>query len=344
VPPFELCVFAVQIKCFHNCKAHSAHSDNAAKFPQVLPRAADIPLDTFDRLPRFTLVEEIPVTNRKLYRIMLEVEAFPGMPTTAAKLLPLLENSDSTASEIESILRYDPGLTANILKLTNSAYFGIPTRVSSIKQAIVLLGWKRLLQVVMTICMSPLMKNAIPGYDLPRVALWQHSIAVSVAAEILVKALKIPDADEVFTAALLHDVGKLILGGFVKEDLKQIESMVLKGITFDVAETMVLGTNHAEVGGQILQKWSFPADLVNAVQWHHDPELCDQGCTLSDVVHVANTLGLMTGFGKVEEQLFDIEPFGPVADRLGLTLEDLEAMARQTSEGIIRLSDIWGLR
>jgi putative nucleotidyltransferase with HDIG domain len=268
---------------------------------------------------------------------MLEIEAFPGMPTTAAKLLPLLDNAESTASEIESILKYDPGLTANILKLTNSAFFGIPTKVSSVKQAIVMLGWKRLLQVVMTICMSPLMKKTIPGYDLSGGALWRHSIAVSVASEILVKALKIPDADEVFTAALLHDVGKLVLGGFVKEDLKQIETMVMKGISFDVAESMVLGTNHAEIGGKILNKWSFPAELVNAVQWHHDPESCEKSCILSDIVHVANTLGLMTDFGKVEKGLV-IEPVGPVADRLGLNADDLEAMARQTSAGVKKMS------
>lgn len=262
------------------------------------------------------------------------------MPTTAAKLLPLLENTDSSAAEIESILKYDPGLTANILKLTNSAYFGIPTRISSVRQAIVLLGWKRLMQVVMTICMSPLMNKTIPGYDLPRGALWQHSIAVSVAAEILVNALKIPDADEVFTAALLHDVGKLVLGGFVKEDLPQIEEMVTKGITFDVAESMVLGTNHAEIGGQILDKWSFPSELVSAVQWHHDPESCEESCNLSDIVHVANTMGIMTGFGKIDQELA-LEHFGPVADRLGLAPEHLEEMARQTAARVKKLMTSW---
>jgi putative nucleotidyltransferase with HDIG domain len=280
------------------------------------------------------------VTNRKIYRIMLKVESFPGMPSTAAKLLPLMDDADSTASEIESILKYDPGLTANILKLTNSAYFGIPTQVSSVKQAIVLLGWKRLMQVVMTICMSPLMNRTIPGYDLPRGALWQHSIAVSVAAEILVQALKIPDADEVFTAALLHDVGKLILGGFVKKDLAHIEDMVTKGITFDVAESMVLGTNHAEIGGQILNKWSFPTELVSAVQWHHDPESCEEHCNLSDIVHVANTMGLMTGFGKIDQDLA-LEHFSPVADRLGLAPDGLEKMARQTSARVKKLMVTW---
>ena len=271
---------------------------------------------------------------------MLKVEAFPGMQATAAKLLPLLDNPDSTPSEVENIVKYDPGLTANILKLTNSAYFGIPTRISSVRQAIVLLGWKRLLQVVMTICMSPLMNKTIPGYDLPRGALWQHSVAVSVAAEILVKALRIPDADEVFTAALLHDVGKLILGGFVKEDLQQIEDMVTKGITFDVAESMVLGTNHAEIGGQILDKWSFPSELVSAVQWHHDPESCEESCNLSDIVHVANTMGIMTGYGKIDQDLA-IEHFGPVADRLGLAPENLEEMAQQTAARVKRLMTSW---
>jgi len=274
---------------------------------------------------------------------MLEIEAFPGMPVTATKLLPLLENADSSTSEIESILKYDPGLTANILKLTNSAYFGIPTQVSSVKQAIILLGWKRLLQVVMTICMSPLMQKTIPGYDMPRGELWKHSIAVSVAAEILVKTLKIRDADEVFTSALLHDVGKLILGSFVKEDLEQIEAMVMKGISFDVAESMVLGTNHAEIGGQILRKWSFPIELVNAVQWHHDPESCKQSCTLSDIVHVANTIGLMTGYGKVEKEPA-IEPIGPVTDRLGLKADDIEDISRQTAAGVEKLSGLWELQ
>ena len=196
------------------------------------------------------------------------------------------------------------------------------------------------MQVVTTICMSPLMKKAVPGYDLRSGELWRHSIAVSVAAELLVKALKIPDADEVFTAGLLHDVGKLILGSFVKKDLAQIQAMVTKGISFDVAESMVLGTNHAEVGGQILHKWSFPAELVNAVQRHHDPESCENTCILSDIVHVANTVGLMTGFGKAEEGI-DIEPFGPVVERLGLKANHLEAIAQQTSEEIKKLSVIW---
>ena len=130
---------------------------------------------------------------------MAQVKSFPGMPANSAKLLNMLKDPDSSAAEIEDVLKYDPGMTANILKLTNSAYFGIPTKVSSVKQAVVLLGWKRLLQLVMTLCMSTVMKKAVPGYDLSHGELWRHSVAVSVAAELVVKALRIPGADEVFT-------------------------------------------------------------------------------------------------------------------------------------------------
>jgi putative nucleotidyltransferase with HDIG domain len=279
------------------------------------------------------------VKQEKVTRIMAQVKAFPGMPGTSAKLLKLLKDPESSAVQIEEILKHDPGLTANILKLTNSAYFGIPSKVSSVKQAIVLLGWKRLLQLVMTMCMSTVMKKPLPGYDLPHGELWRHSVAVSVAAELVVKALKITGADEVFTAALLHDIGKLILGGFVQDDLHQIQEMVAKGIAFEVAEFIVLGTDHARIGARILEKWSFPSNLVNAVSWHHDPETCENHCTFSDIVHVANILGLMSGCGKGSNGM-EAQAANPVIQRLGLKPSDLEILAEETQQGVNKLADL----
>ena len=277
--------------------------------------------------------------EEKLSHIMTQVKSFPGMPATAARLMPLLQNPDASASKIEDILKYDPGLTANILKLTNSAYFGLPSRVSSVRQAIMLLGWKRLLQLVMTMCMSALMKKPVPGYDLPRGELWRHSVAVSVAADLLVKSLSISDADEVFTAALLHDIGKLVLGDYVQEDLEKIEGMVTKGISFEVAEFVVLGTNHATIGARILQNWSLPQELVNAVSWHHDPENCNHYCMLSDVVHIANIVGRRVGFGKGRDRQA-LEPSLEVAERLGVNQGHIDALAEQTLQEVGKLTDI----
>jgi len=276
--------------------------------------------------------------EEKIQRIMAQVKAFPGMPATAIKLQKILKDPDSTAAQIEEVLRYDAGLTANILKLTNSAYFGIPSKVSSVKQAIVLLGWKRLLQLVMTMCMSTVMKKPVAGYDLPQGELWRHSLAVSVAAETVVKALKIPEAEEVFTAALLHDVGKLVLGGFVKDELAQINALVAKDMPFEVAEYIVIGTDHAEIGGRILKQWDFPEGIVNAIGWHHSPETCENHCTLSDIVHLADTIGLRTGFGREPSGII-VEPSAAVTDRLGLSSVDLEVLLEQTVAGINKLSD-----
>jgi putative nucleotidyltransferase with HDIG domain len=279
------------------------------------------------------------VKAEKIAKILKEVKSFPGMPATAAKLMPLLQNPDTSTSQIEDIVKYDPGLTANILKLSNSAYFGLPSKVSSIRQAIMLMGWKRLLQLVMTMCMSALMKKPIPGYDLPQGELWRHSVAVSVGADTLVKSLSLSNADEAFTAALLHDIGKLILGEFVHQDLDKIMQMVDKGITFEVAEFIVIGTNHADVGARILQSWSLPQELVNAVSWHHDPERCQNHCLISDVVHIANILGVMAGYGKGREVVV-IEPSFEVADRLGLNKNSIEKLAAKTLEGVNKLSEI----
>ena len=101
----------------------------------------------------------------------------------------MLDNPATSAAEIEEVLRYDPGLTANILKLSNSAYFGFASQVGSVHQAVVLLGAKRLMQVVTATCVNAIMDQPVDGYGLVSGDLWQHAIAVSVAAEILVREL-----------------------------------------------------------------------------------------------------------------------------------------------------------
>jgi putative nucleotidyltransferase with HDIG domain len=279
------------------------------------------------------------VDKDNLRRILRQVKSFPGMPTTAAKLLPLLREPDSSVARIEALIQYDPGLTANLLKLTNSAYFGLPSRISSVRQAILLLGRKRLLQIVTTMCMSGLMKKPVPGYDLPQGGLWRHSVAVAVAADRLVRSLKIAQADEAFTAGLLHDIGKMVLGEYVREDLPNIQQMVAKGISFEVAEYMVLGTNHSDIGARILQSWSMPAELVNAVAWHHDPEQCENACQLGDLVHVANIAvrGLDHGTAVSEPSA---EATFKAIERLGLHPGDLAALTEQARQEMVKLEDI----
>ena len=274
-------------------------------------------------------------------KIASVVKSFPGMPGTALKLLAMIDDPAMRVSQIEKILRQDPGLTANVLRLANSAYFGIPSKVGSIRQAVILLGLKRLIQMVIAACVSAIMDKPVPGYDLPPGELWRHSIAVSVAAEGLVKELKVDAGEEIFTAALLHDVGKLVLGEFVKDDFKQIETAVSDGIAFETAETIVLGTNHADIGAQILTNWSLPDEIVNAVRWHHAPEKAQQTSTMLDIVHVANFMSMMIGVGIGRDGL-QHQPSVEVTDRLGLEPYHLEKVASQTMQWVNELSEVLG--
>jgi putative nucleotidyltransferase with HDIG domain len=265
----------------------------------------------------------------RLEKIASMIKTFPGMPGAALKLLALVDESDVTVQQIEGILMQDAGLTANLLKLANSAYFGIPSKVGSVRQAVILLGLKRLVQMVIAACTNAIMGRSVPGYDLPAGELWRHSLAVSVAAEGLVRELKMQAAEEIFTVALLHDVGKLILGQFVQDDYGKIERALAQGLPFETAEAMVLGTDHAAIGAEVLSKWSLPADIVHAVRWHHAPEKAERVNTMLDVVHVANVLCLMIGIGVGRMGLHH-EPSTAVTTRLGLGTAHLEKVASQT--------------
>ena len=282
--------------------------------------------------------EKKPFKAKIPEKIMDEVSSFPSMPKAGVKLRVLLVKNDVSVEEIEGILRHDPGLATNVLRLANSAFFGLRTKVSTLKHAVTLLGIRRFSQIAVSACMSKTMDNAVEGYGLSPGALWLHSIAVSTTAEALAKHKKLAETDDVFTPALLHDMGKLILGKFLNEESQKFESLVAEGIPLDVAENMILGTDHAEIGALILTKWSFPSDIVDTVRWHHNPEVLKVSKLQPEIVYLANLLCQSSVDGdSVDEKL--IMPSSVVLDRLGIKLEQYEKFAEKAQNWMKKLSD-----
>jgi putative nucleotidyltransferase with HDIG domain len=222
--------------------------------------------------------------------------------------------------------------------LANSAFFGIPAQVTTLKHAVVLLGVKRFSSIAVAACMNKKMDTAVEGYGLSPGELWLHSIAVSTTAEALAKNRKLDETNDFFTPALLHDLGKLVLGKFVKAEQPKIDSLVVKGVPFDIAEKEVLKTDHAEIGALILSKWSFPVDLINAVRWHHNPEGLENSNLHTEIVYLANLMCHSNGDSESDEEQLNM-PYSSVLDRLHIETEQYEVFAEKARNWMKKLSD-----
>jgi len=285
------------------------------------------------------LSEEGKVTDKDIPGPIIEkVSSFPSMPRAAFKLRELLAKEDVAVDEIVEILRHDPGLSTNVLRLANSAFFGVPRKVGNLKQAVTLLGVKRFAQIAVSASMSKAMETAVEGYDLSPGELWIHSIAVSRTAEVLARHKKFAETNDVFTPALLHDMGKLVLGQFVKEERQNLEPIMSTGVSLDVAENMVLGTDHAEIGALILARWSFPDDIVNAVRWHHNPERNKNATTKSDMTYLSNLMCQPRGDSDSAGG-HSVVPSPAVVERLGIKVDQYEIIEAKTQSWMVKLSD-----
>ncbi|HIJ65863.1 MAG TPA: HDOD domain-containing protein [Candidatus Hydrogenedentes bacterium] len=230
--------------------------------------------------------------------VLSTLRAVPEMPIAVTKLIRLLEEPDVDINDIIKAIELDPGLTSNVLRLANSAYFGGPRTIGSLRDAIVRLGTNRVFQLVMASAISPLARPSVKGYDFPPGELLSHSIATAICTEQLAEVLGLKTPGHAFTAALLHDLGKIVLGTFIEVDARPISALASeRNVSFEVAEKEVLGIDHAEVGEMLLDSWNLPHEITAVARWHHEPGEYDGDRLTVDMVHVANRLAIESGIG-----------------------------------------------
>ncbi|HOE66789.1 MAG TPA: HDOD domain-containing protein [Candidatus Hydrogenedentes bacterium] len=232
------------------------------------------------------------------HQIEREIDAVPALPGASAEALQLVQRPDVSVAELTKAIAFDPGLTANVLRLANSAYYGKGRSIGSLQEATVRLGMRCVEQLVVTAAVTPYARNPLQGYDLPAGDLLRHSTLTAVVALELAEAIRKTPPPRAFTAALLHDLGKIVLGTFVKVDAAPILQLVAQEKKrFHDAEREVLGIDHAEAGALLLQRWSLPLEIVDAVRWHHDPGLCSETSLILDLVHAADAVSMSSGVG-----------------------------------------------
>jgi putative nucleotidyltransferase with HDIG domain len=274
--------------------------------------------------------------------ILSQVKGVPSLPAVVLKLREYLRDPEVNFGDLAKVIEYDPGLTANVLQLANSAYFGWAREISSVKEAITRLGTKRIFQMVLCMSVAPLVRKPVRGYELDAESLWQHSIATAICAEQLALKLKLPEVTDAFTVGLLHDVGKVVLGTFVEIDDEPIREIVeLDRLGFDEAERMVLGIDHAEVAGVLLQEWNLPEQVAAAARWHHDPRRSEPDHQrLTDLVHVADLLCMKIGWGLGSEGLqYRLDE--DAADRLQVRIGAAEDVVLKVIQGMDELQALF---
>ncbi len=275
-------------------------------------------------------------------QILASANRLPTISRVAIQLTKLIRDPDASASDFESVIRGDPALGAELLRLANSALFQLPREVKSIRQAVALIGTRRLLDMATTAAMSSTITGPLPGYDVPAADFFCHCAAVAVIGERLAHELKMAVPDLVFVAGLLHDIGKLAVGQFVGQDQQAIFQR-LKSPDEDLihAERTVLGIDHAQVGAALAHRWDLPAEVERAAAHHHDPDSIAGGDPIVDLVHAADVLAHMLGYGADIGGL--ARRLAPNAvHRLGVKVQRIEAVAAATADDIAELTRIYG--
>lgn len=226
-----------------------------------------------------------------LESLLGQVKELPSLPEIYIRVSELLDNDDSTAKQIGETVQTDPSITSRILKMVNSAYFGLPHRVSTISQAVSLLGRQRLKQMLMGSILEGLFRN-VNSNDFPMQDFWQHSIKTAIIAKHLAMQNEyIIDHDTLFTAGLLHDIGRLVIEGGIPGHLADVEKLVKsKRIGVVQAEIEVLGFAHTDVSEALLQKWGLPELLIHCVKNHHEENHEGPSANASRIIYLANQL------------------------------------------------------
>lgn len=249
----------------------------------------------------------------------------PPFPKVAMQVMKMLGDPKVQPKDLAEVIRYDAAITANLLKTCNAAYFGLPRKVSSLDEALVLLGQDALKDIIIASSSARFYKGEAggAGYQLEQGELWKHSVATAIMAKSIAPHFKGIDPGTAFTTGLLHDIGKRFLSSFVASDFQKImDRTYIDGLSFMAAEHEILGMDHAELGSMIMQKWEFSEEMIQAVRFHHDPQALSKD-PLTALIAIANTLIISLGVGVGADGLSGAMQ-GEGLKRFGITSLELD--------------------
>ncbi len=259
--------------------------------------------------------------------IVSQIDQLEPIPPIAGQILALAEDSDTSISDIAELIMNDPGMTANLLRTCNSAYFGLNRKVDSVREAIGFVGLDYIVQLVMLNSVSKNFSKPSTGYGLGEGQLWRHAVAAAHIAKSLAERFGFKSSRHLlYTAALIKDIGKLILGRFVAFSYEEINILVhSKGFSFNDAEKQIIGMSHEELGALVGEKWKFSDRLTFMIRHHHLTDEDARNDDQTSLVYLSDIVCMMMGIGTGADGLC-YRFYGDVLRRMNLTEADLQAI------------------
>lgn len=254
-------------------------------------------------------------------------------------MISLTDDPNSTAKDLNDVISQDQSLTASVLRLANSAYYGFPRRISTVTEAIILLGFNAIRGLVLAASVHDVLNREMSGYALGQGELWRHSYACGIGARIIARRVKFPIIDQAFTAGLLHDIGKVVLNFFLQDVYQEVTRRIEKEkVPFMVAEATVLGFDHAAVGARVAEAWNLPVELAEPIAYHHQPMAAPNHRRLAAIVHVSDAICIMMGIGLgIDGLCYPLDP--QALELLELDQAAVEQVMSQLADGLVDWQD-----
>lgn len=229
--------------------------------------------------------------RKEVKKKLRRLEGLPTLPPIIQRLNQMIDDERTSLGQIAEVIEKDQVITTKVLRLANSAFYGFPKKVSTVQQAMILLGINVLKILIMTSSIFEIIHKEDVG-------LWEHSVGVAACSKIVAEKIGVNDPQEIATAGLLHDLGRVIIKVAFKEEYKRILELISQEVDPLYAEKEVLGIDHAEIGAFLMQQWNLPERLVEAVASHHNLENTKKYRKEASILHLSDVLVHARGYGK----------------------------------------------
>jgi HD-like signal output (HDOD) protein len=281
---------------------------------------------------------KLEIFMSKRDEILSSLDDIKFLSTSTMGAMKVMKDPEASYEEIGRAIEVDPAMTTNVLRFANSAYFACSCEIHTVREAVVRLGVNKISRMLLLTSTRQFTTVENKGYGLPVGNPWDTMISSAVTTDVLANVLNIRPPNYTFTAGLLQNIGKMVLGNNLNIDPEPIHCLVEnEGISFGQAEREILGVDHVEVSSVLLEKWGIPGDIVQTVRWCLEPDECPGSKVAVDLVHAANVISLMAsnwlGVDRLGYRVCDSSE-----ERLGVQEDTGDLVLGHLNDEILRLT------